>query len=92
MRCTNAYATQVLGDVVESLIGAIFVDSQYNLQTVFASLDRIYANILPLINIENVIRDPHSNLVMYGQSIGCSQLKIKFVLFLRDSGVLLISH
>ena len=66
----------MLGDVVESIIGAVFVDSSFDLLKTFAVLDRLYADVLPLLEINN-IRDPYSNLVMYYQTLGCIGLKVK---------------
>ena len=43
---------KVLGDVLESLIGAIYIDSGHNLKTVW----EIYRKLCP--NIDEVIRDP----------------------------------
>lgn len=73
-------SNQVLGDVVESVIGAIFVDSGFELPIVFAALDRLFGEVLGLIDSDRFVRDPYSNLVMYLQEIGCTGLKIRFVL------------
>lgn len=67
---------KVLGDVFESVIGAIFVDSGFQLEIVLQVLDRMYKDVLPLLrNIE--IRDPYSSLVIFGQSIHCSKIKVQ---------------
>lgn len=69
---------KILGDVVESLLGAILVDSG-NLEAVFGVLERlIYVDVIPLlVNVER--RDPISTLNRRRQELHCSVLEVKFV-------------
>lgn len=67
---------KVLGDVFESIIGAIFVDSKFQLEIVLDVLDRMYRDVLPLLR-DVEIRDPYSSLVIFAQSIHCSKIKVK---------------
>lgn len=69
---------KVLGDVVESLLGAILVDSG-DLETVFGVLEKlVYVDVIPLlVNVER--RDPISMMNRRRQEIHCSRLEVKFV-------------
>jgi len=44
---------QVLGDVFEALLAVVFIDSGFNLDAVFAVLDRVYEDIVPWIECED---------------------------------------
>ncbi|KAI5479007.1 endoribonuclease Dicer [Pseudohyphozyma bogoriensis] len=69
-------APKVLGDVFEAVLGAIFVDSAFNLEAVYKVLDKIYEPILPLLrDIEK--RDPYSDFLMLKDARHCRCLKIR---------------
>ena len=57
----------MLGDLVESLLGAIFVDSGCKIDTVLAAATAIFVDVLPLLKNE-APRDPISRLKMHVQS------------------------
>lgn len=69
---------KVCGDVLESIIGAIFIDSNFNLEIVMDVLDRIYKQVLPFLG-KVEIRDPYSRIVIFGQSIHCRKIIVKYV-------------
>jgi endoribonuclease Dicer len=41
-----------LGDVFEALVAVVFMDSGFDLEAVFAVLDKIYEDILPFLTNE----------------------------------------
>ncbi|GAA5826093.1 hypothetical protein JCM11251_007161 [Rhodosporidiobolus azoricus] len=67
---------KVLGDVLEAILAAIFIDSGLTLEPVFAVLDRLYAEIMPLLE-EGEVRDPFSKFLMFRDSHGCQQMGIR---------------
>ncbi|SCZ92562.1 BZ3500_MvSof-1268-A1-R1_Chr5-2g07980 [Microbotryum saponariae] len=67
---------KVLGDAFEAILGAIFLDGGCRLEPVFATLDRIYAEVMPLMrNVET--RDPLSRLLIHSQANGCQKTRVK---------------
>ncbi|SCV72586.1 BQ2448_4123 [Microbotryum intermedium] len=67
---------KVLGDAFEAILGAIFLDGGCRLEPVFDTLDRIYAEVMPLMrNVET--RDPLSRLFIHSQANGCQKTKVK---------------
>lgn len=76
---------KVLGDILEAVLGAIFVDDGLRLDEVFRVLDSVFKDVTPhLRNIEK--RDPYSKIIMDVQSRHCKEVKIKCVRFqLREA-------
>ncbi|KDE08748.1 hypothetical protein MVLG_01202 [Microbotryum lychnidis-dioicae p1A1 Lamole] len=67
---------KVLGDAFEAILGAIFLDGGCRLEPVFATLDQIYAEVMPLMrNVET--RDPLSRLLIHSQANGCQKTRVK---------------
>ncbi|XBI11089.1 hypothetical protein VPH35_138215 [Triticum aestivum] len=60
-------APKVLSDIVESLIGAIYLDSKYNQELVWQVFRKL-AN--PLISLESLGKHPVSELLEFGQKTG----------------------
>lgn len=49
---------KALGDCLEASLGAIFIDSNFEFGPVFAALDRLYGDLMPLItSVEISVRD-----------------------------------
>lgn len=69
---------KVLGDVVEALIGAVWVDSGGSLEAVNGVLDGLYGEVLPLFEVAE-LRDPISQLMMTKQSLQCTALESTYV-------------
>lgn len=67
---------QVISDVVEALLAAVFIDAKFQLEPVFHVLDRLYADIMPLVVLSTEVRDPYSRLLMLAGSLGCSRLAV----------------
>ncbi|KAF7102470.1 hypothetical protein CFC21_103601 [Triticum aestivum] len=60
-------APKALSDIVESLIGAIYVDSKYNQELVW----QVFRNLAdPLISLETLGKHPVSELLEFGQKTG----------------------
>ncbi|GAA5979009.1 hypothetical protein JCM5350_004204 [Sporobolomyces pararoseus] len=70
---------KVLGDVFEAILAVIFIDSGFDLDTVFAVLDKIYEDIMPFVATETERRDPHSRLLMWKDVHACRQINITLV-------------
>ncbi|MBW0463309.1 hypothetical protein O181_003024 [Austropuccinia psidii MF-1] len=64
---------KVLGDVVEAIIGGVFIDSGLSIVTVFRVLDRIYGDALGQLG-RCEPRDPISMLQLLRGSSGCKQI------------------
>ncbi|GAA5902930.1 hypothetical protein JCM8208_006514 [Rhodotorula glutinis] len=67
---------KVLGDVVESILAVVFLDSDMQLAPVFGVLDKLYGDIMPALRFEGV-RDPYSTLLQFKDARACSELSIK---------------
>ncbi|GAA6007912.1 hypothetical protein JCM11491_006536 [Sporobolomyces phaffii] len=67
---------KVLGDVFEALLAVVFIDSGFNLEAVFAVLDKVYEDVLPSLTNEHERRDPYSRLLMWRDSRACKEFKI----------------
>lgn len=67
---------KVLGDLLESVMGAVFVDSNYDLRTAFTVLERVMANVLVELH-PDLPMDPATELMIYGGSQGCSQIRLR---------------
>lgn len=66
-----------MGDVFEALLAVVFVDSGFDLDTVFAVLDKLYEDILPFLENEKERRvSDCMNVSVFEtgktSSIGCS--------------------
>lgn len=65
-----------MSDVVEALLAAIFIDAKFHLEPVLYVLDRLFADIMPLVVLSTEVRDPYSRLLMLAGSLGCSRLTV----------------
>lgn len=71
-----------MGDVFEGVLGAIFLDSNYRLEPLFAVLEILYHSVLPLLDSSalNVPRDPYTSLTTFSRSqFGCKELKLQTI-------------
>lgn len=57
---------KVLGNVFEAILAVIFIDSGFDLDTVFAVLDKIYEDIMPFVATETERRASLSDLYLLG--------------------------
>lgn len=69
-------APKVLGDVFEAVLGAVFVDSGFDIDVVSKVLEGLYGEILPLVLSDREIRDPYTQLFQLAQRKKCKRLKI----------------
>ncbi len=67
---------KALGDLFESLIGAIFVDSHFDLDLSFEVLERLMAKVLPELH-PNLPADPVSEFLEYVAKEGCTKVKFE---------------
>ncbi|GAA5850888.1 hypothetical protein JCM8547_009121 [Rhodosporidiobolus lusitaniae] len=74
----DASQEKVLGDVLEALLAAIFIDSSFQLEPVFKVLDGLYEEVMPLLG-EGEIRDPYSWFLMWRDARLCKELSIKVI-------------
>lgn len=67
---------KVLGDVLEAIIGSVFVDVGFQLEPVLEILDRLYEAVLLLMKDEEQ-KDPISTLTHFKQVIRCKKILLK---------------
>ncbi len=68
---------KALSDVLESLIGAVYVDSAYNYEKTGAALLLVMEDLLDVIDL-SVGEDPVSRLVRWTAGQGCQKVVIKY--------------
>ncbi|KAL4065225.1 hypothetical protein V8B97DRAFT_1946194 [Scleroderma yunnanense] len=64
---------KALSDVLESLIGAVLVDSAYNFERTAAVVEVVMADILDVLTT-NLPRDPVSELMIWAATAGCKRI------------------
>ncbi|KAG8919295.1 Dicer-like protein 1 [Tulasnella sp. 418] len=67
---------KALGDLTESILGAVFVDSHYDLGLMYTVLERVVGEVLMEVH-PNVPEDPVSELMIYVSRHGCTKVKIQ---------------
>lgn len=74
---TNAFVAydppKILGDAVEAIFGAIFVDSGFDLQRTYAIIDHVFEDVLPVLK-QSAPRDPLSRLLQLRDRHFCTSL------------------
>jgi endoribonuclease Dicer len=74
----NFSYTKVLGDVLESVLAAVYVDSGFDFSVVQALFDRCIRPVLQKhLSMETLRGHPVSVLVIRAQSLGCAKLTFK---------------
>ncbi|KAG9118827.1 Dicer-like protein 1 [Ceratobasidium sp. 392] len=68
--CWKIDAPKPISDVFESIFGAVFVDSSFDLELTFTVIDRVMSNIMQFVS-PNMPGDPTSELVRWVASQGC---------------------
>ncbi|KAF8610458.1 hypothetical protein BDV93DRAFT_430981 [Ceratobasidium sp. AG-I] len=68
--CWKIDAPKAISDVFESIFGAIFVDSRFNLELTFGILDRVMSEIMKYIS-PDMPGDPTSELIRWVAAQGC---------------------
>ncbi|KAG9094888.1 Dicer-like protein 1 [Ceratobasidium sp. UAMH 11750] len=68
--CWKIDAPKPISDVFESIFGAVFVDSSFDLELTFAVIDRVMSKIMQFVS-PNMPGDPTSELVRWVASQGC---------------------
>lgn len=69
---------KVLGDLVESTLGAVFVDCGFNFATICDVFDRLIRPFLDdHINLEQIVIHPTKALIEFVQSKGCNEAKFQ---------------
>ena len=69
---------KVLGDIFESVIGAVFVDSGFDFELTTRIAKLALEDVLPLIHLD-MPRDPVSNLYVFVGKAGCQKIRFKLV-------------
>ncbi|EGO21809.1 hypothetical protein SERLADRAFT_441040 [Serpula lacrymans var. lacrymans S7.9] len=67
---------KALSDVLESVVGAIFVDSAYNFEKVASVVELIMSDVLELLS-PNLPKDPVSELMVWAASSGCRRISFR---------------
>lgn len=65
---------KILNDVLEAIVGAVFIDSGFNLQTVYQTLDTIFQEVTPGMS-QLVARDPLSTMLRLRDRYQCAGLR-----------------
>jgi len=65
---------KILNDVLEAIVGAVFIDSGFNLQTVYRTLDTIFEEVTPGMS-QLVARDPLSTMLRLRDRYQCAELR-----------------
>ncbi|KAG0140405.1 hypothetical protein CROQUDRAFT_53300 [Cronartium quercuum f. sp. fusiforme G11] len=65
---------KILGDALEAIVGAMFIDCGLDLQVVYKSLDKIYEDVLPHLK-QAEPRDPLSRLLKLRDKHLCAELR-----------------
>jgi endoribonuclease Dicer len=73
----SAFADQVISDVVEAILAAVFIDAGFQLEPVLQVLDRLFADIMPHVVLTTEVRDPYSRFLMLLDSLACKSLSVK---------------
>jgi dsRNA-specific ribonuclease len=80
-------APKTMGDVVESVLGAVFVDSEFSLETIHQVLDTIifkpwWERFKGVISPEGIsIQHPASELSKFLDTSKCTQLLARYFIF-----------
>jgi endoribonuclease Dicer len=67
---------KALSDVVEALLGAVFVDSGWQYDVVRKVVMRLFDNVLEYVH-PNMPADPASEFMLWVARYGCTQVKYK---------------
>lgn len=66
-----------LSDLFEAVIGAVFVDSNYSVETIFRVLEPIMAVVLSVVSPQ-MPRDPTTELMIWaGRNSACTKIKYR---------------
>lgn len=65
---------KTLGDLVESVLGAVFVDSNFDLDVAFKVVDRIFGKMMTELH-PDLPMDPTSDLMVYLAKRGCHKIR-----------------
>lgn len=69
---------KALSDVLESLIGAVLVDSAYDFERTAAVVEVVMSDILDVLTT-NLPRDPVSELMVWAATAGCKRISFQQV-------------
>ncbi|GAA5881946.1 hypothetical protein JCM3774_002082 [Rhodotorula dairenensis] len=67
---------KVISDVVEAILAAVFIDAGFELEPVLLVLDRLFADIMPHVDLSSEVRDPYSRFLMLVDSLACTSLSV----------------
>jgi endoribonuclease Dicer len=70
---------KALSDVLESVLGAVLVDSAYNLDITAAVVEYVFKDVLEVLS-PDLPKDPMSELMTWVAKAGCQQVRFKYVL------------
>jgi endoribonuclease Dicer len=72
---------KALGDVFESVLGALFVDSGYNFERSSAIIEILMEDLLPELSLD-LEKDPVSGLMVWAAQKGCRRISYQCVDFI----------
>lgn len=67
---------KALSDVLESLIGAVLIDSAYNFERTVAVVELVMSDVLEVLST-NLPRDPVSELMVWSATAGCRRISFQ---------------
>jgi len=67
---------KVLGDLFESVVGAVLVDSGYDYEKTAAVLEYVMEDVLEFLS-PSLAKDPVSELIEWAASTGCTRIAIR---------------
>ncbi|KAH7914066.1 hypothetical protein BJ138DRAFT_1144564 [Hygrophoropsis aurantiaca] len=67
---------KALSDVLESIVGAILVDTGYNFEKTAALVEYVMSDVLDALDI-NLPRDPVSELMVWAAASGCRRIRLR---------------
>ncbi|KAA1110895.1 Dicer-like protein 1 [Puccinia graminis f. sp. tritici] len=65
---------KILNDVLEAIVGAVFIDSRFDLPTVYRTIDKIFEDVTPGLS-RIVARDPLSTMLRLRDQYQCAELR-----------------
>ena len=77
---------KAISDVIESVLGAMFVDMNYNFEKAAIHVEMILKDLLEVLS-PDMPRDPVSELMVWSAQAGCRKISFRWVLPIASSGV-----
>lgn len=74
---------KAISDVLESVLGALFVDMNYNFEKASSVVEEVLKELLDVLS-PDMPRDPVSELMVWSAQAGCRKISFRSVSCLRD--------